>query len=53
MKESISFPEDKIPGMVKVIRKGLKGERDKELREDLEEQLVELEDYWKRMQEED
>jgi hypothetical protein len=48
-KESISFPEDRIPDVVRVIRKGLKGERDRELRDGLKSQCDELMDYHERL----
>jgi hypothetical protein len=51
MKESIYFPEDKIPRVVSVIRRGLKTEKDKEVKRALEKQCKELEAYWKRCQE--
>lgn len=44
--ESIVFPEDQIPGVIRIIRKGLKGERNKELREQLHLQCDELEEYY-------
>lgn len=48
-KEKIVFPEDMIPDVVRVIRNGLKKEKDEELIEGLESQCQELLDYWVRL----
>lgn len=45
--ETISFPEDMIPDVVRVIRRGLVGEKDLDLITQLEKQCDELEMYWK------
>lgn len=49
--EKISFPEHRIPDVVRVIRRGLKGEKDKELIEQLGKQCDSLEDYYNREKE--
>lgn len=46
-KETIVFPEEFIPQVIAVIRRGLKGEKDKDVKEQLEKQCKELEEYWK------
>jgi hypothetical protein len=52
MNESITFPEDKIRDIVRVIRRGLKDEPKRSMvRVQLEKQCRELEDYAKRLKE--
>lgn len=46
MMEAVYFPEEKIPQVVAVIRRGLKAETDVEVKEQLENQCVELEEYF-------
>ena len=44
--ESITFPEDEIPAIIRIIKKGLIGEKNKDLRVQLIMQCDELEEYW-------
>jgi hypothetical protein len=46
MHESIYFPEDIIPEIVALIRRGSIDEKDREIKEQLEKQCKKLEEYW-------
>jgi hypothetical protein len=46
MKERIMFPEEFIPEVVALIRRGLETEDNQEVREQLGKQCDDLEDYW-------
>lgn len=46
MNESIYFPEERIPEVCRVIRRGLKGEKDKDTVRQLTNRVEELEEYW-------
>lgn len=47
-RESISFPEERIPDIVRVIRRGLMGEENQEVVEQLTQQCDDLEEYWEK-----
>lgn len=49
-KETILFPEEKIPKMVKLLREGIKKCGDRELTKLLTVQIKDLEEYWQVMQ---
>lgn len=51
MNETICFPEDKIPEVVKVIEAGIKTAKvSRETKTQLRKQCKQLEAYWKRLQ---
>jgi hypothetical protein len=51
--ESIQFPDEKIAKVVALIRRGLKTEKDRDVKRNLERQCKELEEYLARMNEPD
>lgn len=53
MDESIRFPESHIPEVVRIIRRGIKGEKVSIITKKLERQCQELEEYYDRKMRDD
>lgn len=51
--ERITFAEQDIPALVRIVRRGLEGEPDGSLKESLSRQVQDLETYWERPYHED